>query len=95
MQLVVDKTCCRQAGFRQTGVAQSSTTLNGADRGFVVISRPKAMKIEEGIECNHEGLMQEAASDELFLADLNATLEDFGHADQEDHEILTMDRLVG
>jgi len=29
--------------------------------------------------------MQKAATDELFLADLNATLEDFGHADQEDY----------
>ena len=30
-------------------------------------------------------LMQSAATDELFLADLNATLEDFGHADQDDY----------
>ena len=30
-------------------------------------------------------LMQKAATDERFLADLNATLEDFGHADQEDY----------
>lgn len=53
------------------------------------------MKSKETIERNPEELMQEAASDELFLADLNETMEDFGHADQEDHEILTMDRLVG
>jgi hypothetical protein len=61
----------------------------------VIISKPVAMKIEESIERNPEELMQEAASDELFLADLNETMEDFGHADQEDHEILTMDRLAG
>ena len=53
------------------------------------------MKKEELIESNSEELMQEAASDELFLADLNETMEDFGHADQEDHEILTMGRLAG
>ena len=52
------------------------------------------MKIEQLIEPDPEELMQEAASDELFLADLNETMEDFGHADQEDHEILTMDRLA-
>ena len=39
--------------------------------------------------------MQEAASDELFLADLNETMEDFGHTDREDHEFLTVDRLAG
>src|SRR5258705_4224020 len=39
-------------------------------------------------------LMLKAATDELFLADLNATMEDFGHADQEEHELLTMDRLA-
>ncbi len=53
------------------------------------------MKIEERIERNPEELIQEAASDEVFLADLNETMEDFGHADQEVHEILTMDRLAG
>lgn len=95
MQLVVDKSCRRQASFRQARVVQSSTTLNRVNRGCVILSRPKAMKIEEGIERNPEELMQEAASDELFLADLNATMQDFGHADQEDHEILTMDRLAG
>ncbi len=30
-------------------------------------------------------LMRKAMNDELFLADLNATLEDFGPADQEEH----------
>ena len=53
------------------------------------------MKIEQLIEPDPEELMHEAASDELFLADLNETMEDFGHADQEDNEILTMDRLAG
>jgi len=43
-----------------------------------------AKKIEESIERNPEELMQEVASDELFLADLNETMEDFGRADQED-----------
>ena len=52
-------------------------------------------KREELIERTPEELMQEAASDELFLADLNETMEDFGQADQEDNEILTMDRLAG
>jgi hypothetical protein len=52
-------------------------------------------KREELIERTREELMQEAASDELFLADLNETMEDFGPADQEDNEILTMDRLAG
>ena len=61
---------------------------------FVITSRPVA-NIEELIERDREELMQEAASDELFLADLNETMEDFGHADQEDNEILTMDRLAG
>ena len=50
---------------------------------------------KELIERDTEELMQQAASDELFLADLNETMEDFGHADQEDHEFLTMDRLAG
>jgi hypothetical protein len=52
------------------------------------------MKKEELIEGDSEELMQEAASDELFLADLNETMEDFGLADQEDHEILTVDGLA-
>ena len=53
------------------------------------------MKNVEPINRVAEELMQEAASDELFLADLNETMEDFGHADQDEHEILTMDRLAG
>lgn len=53
------------------------------------------MKIEESNQRNPEDLMQEAASDELFLVDLNESMEDFGHADQEVYEILTMDRLAG
>jgi len=61
---------------------------------FVITSR-RVANIEELIERDREELMQEAASDELFLADLNETMEDFGHADQEDNEILTMDRLAG
>lgn len=60
----------------------------------VITSRPVA-KIEELIARKPEELMQEAASDELFLADLNETMEDFGYADQEANEILTMDRLAG
>lgn len=39
-------------------------------------------QIRESIERDPEELMQEAASDTLFLADLNETMEDFGHADQ-------------
>ena len=40
-------------------------------------------------------LMHEAATDELFLADLNETMEDFGHADQEEeNDTLTMERLA-
>ena len=50
--------------------------------------------MKELVEFNLDELMQEAASDELFLADLNETMEDFGHADQENHEILTVDRLA-
>lgn len=61
----------------------------------MIISRRVTTKIDESIRRKPEELMQEAASDELFLADLNATMEDFGHADQENHEILTMDRLAG
>ena len=53
------------------------------------------MRKKELIERDAEELMQEAASDELFLADLNETMADFGHADQEDNELLTMDRLAG
>ena len=53
------------------------------------------MRKKELIERDAEELMQEAPADEVFLADLNATMEDFGHADQEDHEFLTMDRLAG
>ena len=45
------------------------------------------MRKKELIQRDAEELMQEAASDELFLADLNETMEEFGHADQEDHEI--------
>jgi hypothetical protein len=39
------------------------------------------MRKKELIECEAEELMQDAASDELFRADLNETMEDFGHAD--------------
>lgn len=53
------------------------------------------MRKKELIERDAEELMQEAPADELFLADLNETMQDFGHADQEDHEFLTMDRLAG
>ena len=44
------------------------------------------MRKKEFIKGDAEELMQEAAWDELFLADLNETMEDFGHADQEDHD---------
>jgi len=57
--------------------------------------RTTEMRKKELIERDAEELMQEAASDELFLADLNETMEDFGHADQEDHDFLTIDRLAG
>jgi len=63
--------------------------------GRSVITCGPVAKREELIEPTPEELMQEAASDELFLADLNETMEDFGQADQEDNEILTMDRLAG
>jgi len=53
------------------------------------------MRQKELIQPDAEELMQEAASDEVFLADLNETMEDFGPADQEDYEFLTMDRLAG
>jgi hypothetical protein len=53
------------------------------------------MRKKELIERDTEELMQQAASDELFLADLNETMEDFGHVDQEGHEFLTMERLAG
>jgi hypothetical protein len=46
--------------------------------------------MKELVELNPEQLMQEAASDDLFLADLNETMEDFGHADQEDHRPLIL-----
>jgi hypothetical protein len=41
------------------------------------------MRKKEFTERDPEELMQEAASDELFLADLNETMQDFGPADQE------------
>ena len=53
------------------------------------------MRKKELVQQDADELMQEAASDDLFLADLNETMQDFGHADQEDHEFLTMDRLAG
>ena len=53
------------------------------------------MRKKEFIQPDAEELMQDAASDELFLADLNETMEVFGPADQEDNEFLTMDRLAG
>ena len=52
------------------------------------------MRKKELIERDAEELMQESASDELFLADLNETMKDFGYADQEDHEFLTVDPLA-
>ena len=61
----------------------------------VVISKPIAMKNVEREKLGAEELMQEAVSDELFLADLNETMEDFGYADQDENEILTMDHLAG
>lgn len=40
--------------------------------------------------------MRTALTDKLFLADLNETMEDFGHADREkeNDDILTMERLA-
>ncbi len=40
--------------------------------------------------------MRTAVTDGLFLADLNETTEDFGHADREEEidDILTMERLA-
>jgi len=67
----------------------------GLRPGNDAITLRPVSKREELIERTREELMQEAASDELFLADLNETMEDFGPADQEDNEILTMDRLAG
>ena len=56
---------------------------------IVVGYKPRRMRKKDLIERDAEELMQEAPSDELFLADLDETMEDFGHADQEDHECLT------
>ena len=78
---------CKRCPLKDAAVTVSSI-------GSVITCRPVA-KREELIERTPEELMQEAASDELFLADLNETMEDFGQADQEDNEILTMDRLAG
>jgi uncharacterized protein (DUF433 family) len=39
-------------------------------------------------------LMRKALRDELFLADLNETMSDFGLADQEINDILTVERMA-
>ena len=72
----------------------SSCGFDASDENCGSIQTTK-MRKKELIERDAEELMQEAASDELFLADLNETMEDFGHADQEDHDFLTMDGLAG
>ena len=71
---------------------RASLDVSDGDCGSIQTTN---MRKKELIERDAEELMQEAASDELFLADLNETMEDFGHADQEDHEFLTMDHLAG
>ena len=65
-----------------------------SDKNYGRIQTTK-MRKKELIERDAEELMQESASDELFLADLNETMKDFGYADQEDHEFLTVDRPAG
>ena len=62
----------------------------------MIISGRVAKQIQESIERNPEELMQEAASDTLFLADLNETMNDFDLADQEENidDILTVERLA-
>ena len=61
----------------------SSCCFDVSDENCRTIRTTK-MRKKELIERDAEELMQEAASDELFLADLNETMEDFGHADQEE-----------
>lgn len=70
---------------------RSGFSLSDENCGSIQVTK---MRKKELIERDAEELMQEAAADELFLADLNETMEDFGHADQEDHEFLTMDPLA-
>ena len=75
----------------------SETVENDSSRGFDLSDencgsiQTTKMRKKELIERDVKELMQEAASDELFLADLNETMEEFGHADQEDHEFLTVE----
>ena len=86
--------------FRISGKIVAEPVENDSSCGFDVSDencgsiRTTKMRKKELIERDAEELMQEAMSDDLFLADLNATMEDFGHADQEDHEFLTMDHLA-
>lgn len=56
------------------------------DQALAVLgaSRESLLGVPTGTQARLK-LMNEAANDELFLADLNATLEDFRYADQQEH----------
>jgi uncharacterized protein (DUF433 family) len=58
----------------------------GRDQALAVLSasRESLLSAPTSTQARLE-VMNEAAHDELFLADLNATLEDFRYADQQEH----------
>ena len=82
----------RIIGLKAERTLRASLDVSDGNCGSMQTTK---MRRKELIERDADELMQEAASDELFLADLNGTMEDFGHADQEDHEFLSVDRLAG
>ena len=66
-----------------TFLEQFPTVGRDQARAVLSASRDSLLSNPTNIDARLE-LMHKAASDELFLADLNATMEDFGHADHED-----------
>jgi uncharacterized protein (DUF433 family) len=67
----------------ETFLDQFPTVSRDQALAVLTASRDSLLSNPTNIDARLE-LMHKAASDELFLADLNATMEDFGYADQAD-----------
>src|SRR5262249_26313725 len=66
------------------------------DQAVAVLSASRNLLLSKQDVDERLESMRTAAKDEMFLADLNESMEDFGHADQEIdlNELLTMDHLA-
>ncbi len=68
----------------ETFLDQFPTVTRDQALAVISASRESLLGVATGTQARLK-LMNEAANDELFLADLNTTLEDFTYVDQQEH----------